>query len=474
MVKIKTYILEFTVFTSGAVIMMMELTGSRVLSPYLGTSTFIWTGLIGIILGSLSLGYWLGGRLSDHKANLKTLSSIIAVASITIAITALFQKPILEAIEIAFSDLRSASILATIVLFSPASIFLGMISPYAIRLKIDSLKTSGQTVGNLYAISTIGSIFGTFLTGFFLLAYLGSIQILFLLAIILGLTSVILAHNSLKIILTTILIVFFVTNQADASILVDLDSQYSRIQVYEDPVVRYMEVGKNESSAMFLKSDELVYDYTKFYDLAEEFKPDFQSALMIGGGAYSYPKHFLQKYPNALLDVVEIDPKLTELAEKYFNLKPNPHLTIYHQDGRTYLNKNTKKYDVIFGDAFKSLYSIPYQLSTTEAVQKTYQSLNDDGVVIVNIGGSIAGDSGKFFRAEYRTFKETFPYVKVFPIKTSDPNAIQNLMLVALKTASPIYEQEWTKEIPLDMPVLTDNFAPVDQYMMSLFDQVKL
>jgi len=482
MAKIKTHILELTAFTSGAVVMMLELTGSRILSPYLGTSTFIWTSLIGIILGSLSLGYWLGGRLADQKLSFKTLSSILALAGLLIAATALFQKPILEAIEIALSDLRTASILATIILFTPASIFLGMVSPYCIRLKLSSLKTSGQTVGNLYAISTIGSIFGTFLTGFFLLAYLGSIQILFLLAAILALTALLLSKSIPKLVLIIAILALAFNNQAKAEDVIDIDTEYNRVQIYEDSEIRYLEVGRNESSAMHIYKNELVYDYTKFYDLAEEFAPDFKSALMIGGGAYSYPKHFLTKYPEAKLDVVEIDPKLTEISEQYFNLKKDPNLEIYHQDGRTFLNKNKRKYDVIFGDAFKSLYSIPYQLTTLEATQRLANSLSKNGVAIVNIGGSINGDSGKFFRAQYRTFKEVFPQVEVFLVQKLDPTVIQNIILVAHKSEQKIpqnsdnqmLKQIWNEEIPLDMPILTDNFAPVDQYMMSFFDQIKL
>ncbi len=500
MVKIKPlprYLLEFTIFISGAVVMILELTGSRILSPYLGASTFIWTSLIGIVLGSLSIGYYLGGKLADKNATPKTLSNILFLASITTLITAAINPLILHAIEENFTDIRVAAIFASILLFTPASIFLGMVSPYAVRLKIHTVETSGRTVGNLYAISTVGSIFGTFFAGFFLLSYIGSVQILLVLGITLSVIAIPLTPQSsfksskmakLLLLIIILAVAFKTAAQKVESKTIDVDTEYSRVLIYDEENIRYMEIANDESSGMYLNSDELVFEYTKFYDIAEHFNPELKNGLLIGGGAFSYPKHFLQKFPEANLDVVEIDEKLTELSEKYFKLDTkNPRLKIYNEDGRTYLNKTTKKYDVIFGDAFKSFYSIPTQLTTKEAVQKNYDALNENGVVVLNVISSIEGDTGKFTRAEYRTYAEVFPQVYLFPTKDPDnPTLIQNITLVALKSPTKAtfssnnpelqnyLDHLYTKEIPLDMPVLTDNFAPVDSYIAEFFDYVKL
>lgn len=113
---------------------------------------------------------------------------------------------------------------------------------------------------------------------------------------------------------------------------------------------------------------------------------------MFGGAGYSFPKDFLKKYPDSTIEVVEIDPGITELARKYFHLQESPKLTIQHEDGRVFLNRAKKGYDVVFGDAFSSQYSIPYQLTTTEAVQRTYDILNDNGIVILNVISSIEGE----------------------------------------------------------------------------------
>lgn len=469
--------------------MILELAGARILSPYLGTSTFIWTSIIGIILLSLSLGYHLGGRLADKTRELKTLSQILFFASITIALTTYFETAVLSFIEHNFTDLRIASIIASIILFTPASILLGMVSPYTIRLSIENIKTSGSTVGTLYALSTIGSIFGTFLTGFYLLAWLGSIQIMILLSIILLLLSITVYKGKLLPLKIVFLILLFIslyliqTRLALAAEkgIIDLDTSYSRVQIFDDGEVRYLEIGNNQSSAMYLDSDELVYEYTKAYDIINDIYPNFKSgkSLVLGAGAFSFPKHLLATYPNLQVDVVEIDPALTEISQKYFRLDPTEeNLNIYNQDARTFLNKNTTEYDVIFGDAFKSFYSVPHQLTTIEAIQKHYDSLNENGVLILNIAGSITSETGQFFRAELATIKEVFPQVHVLAARTSNPEALQNILIIALKTEKPlpesILDRFYQNEIPLDMPVLTDNFAPVDQYMMSLFDYIKL
>jgi spermidine synthase len=199
---------------------------------------------------------------------------------------------------------------------------------------------------------------------------------------------------------------------------------------------------------------------------------------MFGGAGYSYPKDFLIKYPEATIDVVEIDPKVTELAQKYFKLKESPRLTIYHEDARLFLNKTQEKYDVIFGDAFSSYYSLPYQLTTKEAVRKKYDILNDEGIVILNIISSIDGEKGKFLRAEYATYKTLFPQVYLFPVVDSDNgNKVQNIILVALKSNKDQFFNDddpslndylqhlWKKTVDADMPILTDDFAPVDYYV---------
>ncbi|MFA4833800.1 MAG: fused MFS/spermidine synthase [Patescibacteria group bacterium] len=494
-IEVHKYVLEIAVFICGAVVMVFELVGSRVLGPYLGTSIFVWTSLIGIILGSLSLGYWLGGKIADKKSSLPGLSFLIFLAAIGIGFTILIKGPLLVFLQATVSDIKLGSILASLILFAPASVLLGMVSPYAVKLKIDNLKTSGRTVGNLYAISTVGSIAGTFLAGFYLIPEFGTTKLLILLSAALIIVSVFISLKQfLKIKFFVFLLFFFGWFLTDAASLalakngfIDIDTGYNRIWIFNhqdaetNKPIRLMRINNESSSAMFIDSDELVYEYTKYYNLVKHFNPDFKTALMIGGAAYSYPKDYLKKYPEAAIDVVEIDPRLAELAKKYFNLKENQRLNIYHEDGRTYLNRTQKKYDVIFGDAFTSRYSLPYQLTTQETAQKKYDILNDDGVVILNIISAVEGEKGKFLRAEYATYKSVFPQIYLFPVrKPDDGQEVQNIILVALKSKTvPAWQDAnnelngylqhlWKKEINLDLPILTDDYAPVDYYISKI------
>lgn len=471
--------------------MAYEITGSRVLAPYVGTSIIVWTSLIGIILASLSIGYWLGGRLADKRPHVGGLAFLLFAAAILVALTALIKEIVLMMIAGSGFDIKTNTIIASIVLFTPASIILGMVSPFAVRLKLSALTTSGATVGLLYALSTVGSIVGTFLAGFYLVPNFGVSTILFLLALILLLLSVLLAPKQLLLAKAVFATVFLggsafgdaLTSQAafyDEAI--DLSTTYNRVLIRKgernDRPIREMMISNEHSSAMYLDGNDLVYEYTKFYHLARHFFPDFKSGLVLGGAGYSFPKSFLQTYPDAKLDVVEIDPGLTAIAREYFDLPDDPRLTIHHEDARTFLNTTDKTFDVIFGDAFNSQYSIPFHLTTKEAVQKKFDILSDKGVVILNVISAVEGDRGKFLRAEYATYKEIFPHVLVFPVRDNrSGDRVQNIILVASKNPqlppstsrdseiNRYLQQYWSKEIPLDMPVLTDDYAPVDYYI---------
>src|SRR3989344_4530831 len=324
--SLKKYILEITVFVCGAVVMVFELTGSRLLAPHVGTSIFVWTSLIGVIMGSLSIGYAMGGWLADKKASANTLALIVLASSVFIGSIFFLQGGVSRLFNPALLGIEWASLLSSLVLFAPASILLGMVTPYVIKLKLHDLEKTGRTAGNLYAISTVGSIVGTFAAGFILIPRLGSSNIIFLLSFILIVNSILLSSKFLKIKLPLIALIILIASaniyakkiQAQNGFL-DIDSQYNRIFVFKSndyksgrPTLNLTFDPFGTESAMFLDdNDELVFEYTKFYHLLKHFNPEFKKSLLLGGAAYSFPKDYLKKYPDALLDVVEIDPKLT-------------------------------------------------------------------------------------------------------------------------------------------------------------------
>lgn len=486
------FLLEIVVFTSGALVMIFEIVGSRILAPFIGTSTYIWTSLIGVILGSLSVGYWLGGKMADKKPSLQFLGGILFLGGTFLSLTILLQNFVLAIISSSALSLELKSIIATLILFAPAAVLFGFVAPYAIRLKMQNVEDSGKTVGRLYALSTVGSIAGTFLAGFFFLPFVGSIRTLYLIAGVMFALSLLLApfKATTRNLFSIIILPASILLQEGYSYAMflsyemrDFDTQYNRFQVYrseEKETNRLMRVLTTDplsaQSAMYLESDDLALNYAKYYHLLRHFKPDFQQTLIIGGAAYSFPKEYLRVYPDKKINVVEIDPQMTATARKHFNLKDDPDLQIFHEDGRVFLNQNKKKYDVILVDAFTSVYSVPFQLTTVEAVRQMEKSLTDDGVIIVNLISSFEGEGAKFLQAEMRTYKEIFPNVYLFKAKAEKlETTAQNAILISTKnskitlestdeTISALLKNRYEKPIDLSLPILTDDLAPVEYY----------
>jgi len=181
----KKFTLEIVAFFCGAVVMAFEIVGSRMLGPYVGTSMFAWTSIIGVILLSLSIGYFWGGRIADRRPRADILSLFIFISALLIILTVLINKPVLEFLFSVIDNIHAISLISSLILFALPSILLGMVSPFAVRIKMKSPEKSGSTAGNLYAISTVGSIAGVFLSGFFLIPSFKISHILIMLSVIL-------------------------------------------------------------------------------------------------------------------------------------------------------------------------------------------------------------------------------------------------------------------------------------------------
>jgi len=492
--QIKKYILELTVFVCGALVMIYEIVGSRLLAPYIGTSTYVWTSLIGVILAALSLGYWLGGKIADKKPDIKILASVIFLAGGAVGVTIFFKDAILSFIGISPLMLEIKSVLAALLLFAPASVLLGFVTPYAVKLKMSDLADAGKTVGRLYALSTVGSIFGTFLAGFVLIPFVGATRTLYIIAAALIFLSLLLAPfvlNRTNLILLVLFAFGICFNELKNYYLAavqdyhEIDTEYNSVRIVTTTDEKTGGKIRNLTidpyfiqSRMYLDSDELVSEYAKYYHLIGHFKPDFQQTLMIGGAGYSFPKEYLKTYPTAEMQVVEIDPQMTEIAEKYFRLENDPRLKITHEDGRIFLNNaETNKYDAVLMDAFGSLFSVPFQLTTVEAVQQIDRVLKDDGVIIFNAGGALEGDASRFIQAEIATYKRIFPQVFIFKVAPEKQDSeTQNLIIVASKNKNPVsfdsrnpeierlLSHLYAKNFQPTAPVLTDELAPVEYY----------
>ncbi len=492
----RIFTINLIAFLCGAAIMVIELVGSRVIAPYLGTSTFVWTSIIGVILASLSIGYWLGGRVADKYADNRIVAYIIFIAALFVMWTAIGQD--ITGYIFSFThNIRISTVFASVILFVPSTIALGMVSPMLAKLRIAHLETSGAAIGNLYAISTVGSIVGTFLGGFFLISYMGTTRIFIAVAVVLALTSFI-AHRPDKtilgisrIVITVLLILALITmsragtvSATNTGLIADIDTRYSRYQIYDhadEKTGREQRLITNSllviQSGMYKDApNELLFEYTRAFDLAEHFSPNYQRALLIGAGGYSYPKHFIIQHPDRHMDVVEIDHELEELSKKYLEYKPHSAVTSFFEDGRTFLNNTTSTYDVIFVDAYLSYFSIPFQLTTREAVERMHASLNERGIIAVNVIGPLEGERARLVHAIYATYKSVFPHVVLMTVDETEPSTkVQNILLVAFKdmvlpklTSTKPEFSRYLRTVHMNYPttglVLTDEFAPVEHF----------
>jgi spermidine synthase len=208
--------------------------------------------------------------------------------------------------------------------------------------------------------------------------------------------------------------------------------------------------------------------------MAPYLRPGIRRALCIGGGAVIYPRDLLRASPQTKVDVVELDPGVTRIAREFFALTDDPRLTMVHEDGRVFLNREGPAYDAVFLDVFWAR-TIPFHLATLESARRIAARLTESGVLLVNFVSAIEGPQGEFFRAEYATLRRVSPQVLVFAVLyPAEPARVQNLILVAFRSAVPpsltgdemgrYASHLWRYPIPGDMPVLTDDFAPVEQY----------
>ena len=491
----KKYRFEIILFVVNAAYMILELVASRLLAPFFGTSNLVWTSVIGIILLSSSIGNYIGGIIADKKNVSSKFKAILLFSFLTIIVIPFVQVKILTAISTIFSDIKVGAILATVLLFFIPSLLVGVLSPIILKLKLDSIDSAGKTSGKISAISTIGGIVGTFFGGFYLIPNFGSIHILFVLALsfiyLIPLVDFKLTFKSAgAIVLTTVVCLIIMNYNMDMNEItgvqvkndiidsgsVSYDTQYGRVLIYNamrgEDEVRVLNIDSGFESATFInkeKRNELVFEYTKYYDLMFKANIDIKDTLMIGGAGYNYPKYFISHYQDKTMDVVEIDGEITEIAKEYFYLndlireykiEENKRLGLITDDGRVYLNQNTKKYDAILNDAFAGN-SPAKTLTTKEAAERIKASLNTNGVYLTNIISALEGEESKFIKAEVNTLKQVFKNVYIVPCYDVDPNEPQNTMVIA-SDDDLVLDKTYKYEIEENEIILTDDYCPVD------------
>jgi predicted membrane-bound spermidine synthase len=468
-------------FVTGAIVMSFEMLGSRYLNPYFGSGIYTWASLISTVLASLTVGYFIGGWLADRVPSAPVLGSTIVIGSVYVILLPSFAQELLELVLDSVDDVKSGSLLAAMaILFFPVT-FLGMYSPFAIRLLIRSAASSGTVSGTVYGVSTVGSIVGTLGTTFYLLPTMGSRMLTLLLGgagLLAGFVLIAFpyltrrAAVALAVGLLALASPLGVQAQTDelvdekvrADILKRPDGQVARIETeYNDVFItkRRQELvmsfqikgfDYHESVVNLRDPDELVIPVNRSMTTALIYPPEPKRILMVGLGAGSISTYLGRAMPDLVIDSVEIDPGVIDAAKQYFGIRESKRVRYLAGDGRVMLRRNRQTYDVILLDAYHGGY-VPFHLLTKEfyALVKTLASvfpevhLYPSGVAeVVMIGTAQAAPDAATLASRARALQERFKFRYPMP------------QLLAKRIGHP----------PLDKAqLLTDDFAPVNLYL---------
>lgn len=438
-------LLFLMVFSSGVTVMATEMSASRLLAPYFGTSLLIWAVLIGLILLYLTIGYFLGGRLADRFPSRPALFKLTTVAGALIVLIPIVSRPILMWSAKGFANLSASiflgSLAGTVLLFAAPVILLGCVSPWAIRLSIKDVSATGSTVGSLYALDTIGSLVGTFLPVLVLIPTIGTRATLwasglfFIIISLVGLTREIgkrtIPYGAVLATAVVLIVVFRGGEIRAASpgqtMIFEDESQYNYIQVVRTPD-NWTELVLNEGMAVhsvYNPNYLLTGGPWDYFSLAPLFRPDGIStppkrALVIGLGGGTVPREYSHIYPRTQVDGVEIDPEIVAVGKKYFAMDV-PQLHTIVQDGRYYLLTTNRKYDVIDIDAYQQPY-IPFYMATREFFELTKQHLRPGGAVAINVGRA-PGDF-RLVNALANTMRSVYPSVFIINTKQYDNSIV--------------------------------------------------
>jgi spermidine synthase len=496
--------LEIAVFLAGAALMSLEIVGARILAPVFGTSIFVWGSLITVFLASLAAGAALGGRLADRRPRPDVLSDLLVLSGALTWVVFLAPAPVMRFFAEAAMPDRFRSLLAAVVLFAAPCTFMGMVTTFAVRLAAREISTIGSTAGRLSAISTAGSIGGTFATTFFVIPAVSTSPILFGI----GTTLIFAAWlvpapfsggrlaRDVAVMLMAVAAHLLVPEAARAplpegTLVYEKETAYHRIRVIDQGLRRVMYFNNlTQGFAPARSGLSLPQNYTDGLLLALAFPPRLPRAVVaIGLGAGMVPSLLSAKAPEVETITIEIDPEVAEVARRFFHFAPDANDRVVIGDGRRELGRQVGEVDAILVDAFFAD-SLPFHLLTKEFYELCRARLRPDGVVAANfIGGRLSGKDNALFWAAARTLSEVFPRVYVFSSELSAGRPVFAANAILVGSRSPVRLDRgsiadradalarrldrppvaaWARYLydgemrTSTVPVLTDDYSPTD------------
>lgn len=506
-----------TVFVASFASMSLELTASRMAAPMVGVSLVTWTAIIGVVLVGIAAGNWIGGALADRRPSREVLGFTQLIAGLAIVFGIIMWSQFARTDWTRDFHVILRTLLLTSFIYLPALVVLSTVSPQATRLAVRDVAHAGRVAGTIYAWSCAGAILGTFTTGWWLIASVGVLQLLFLLAVILFALSVLAGRGWRKPLEMVVSLTvaagalgYLHVNKLNQSPF-SLESRYYAIRITEkadtggfslrsmalDHLVHSIVRGRPEGPDGEWRADPSFLGYPH-----EKVQGDFcmtaaaataePRILVIGGGGYTMPRWIEAMVPEALCEVVEIDPAVTEVSHLMLGLPRETKIRSYHFDARQFVVEVARPgtYDLVMQDAVNDL-SVPAHLMTREYNEAIARLLKPEGAYLLTVIDDWR--EGRLYRSALATMKQTFPHVSVVMHSPDAWGEVRQVIMVLYgsrsmaaleklhtvvkaRTGKPTFTawmpQAGVEQVIAERPhtVLTDAYGPVDNLMLGVLN----
>jgi spermidine synthase len=458
--------LELLVFVVGSSTLGAEIAAARLMAPFFGASTIVWANTIAIVLVALSIGYWFGGRMADRHPDIRSLCLLVLIASLLLGLVPIVAGPFLSLSVEAFDTYSigafAGSLFGTLVLVAIPVLMLGAVSPWAIRLKLERLEDSGETAGRMYAISTVGSLVGTFASALLLIPLVGTQRTFLTFALALAVVSALgldrrFALAPLAVAAMLALPIGTVKAAEEGRVIHETDTEYQYARVIDYPGgERKLELNEGQAvHSVYRPGTVLTGDYWDEYLVAPfAVRPDPpRRVAILGFAGGTTARAYAHYYPRTRIDGVEIDGELFDIAHRFFGLHARPQLREFAQDARPFLRATGERYDAIFLDTYRQPY-IPFYLTTREFFRLARKRLAPGGAIYVNVGHP-EGDR-RLEQVLSATMATAFPHVVRDPLKATNSVVIGSTVPA---TAGNLRAAATSGELPAELRGLGERTA---------------
>ena len=469
------------VFLAGTGSLATEIAASRLLAPYYGTSTIVWANVIGLVLASLAVGYWLGGRLADRRPSPRLLGAIVLAAAALTAAIPFAAQPLLEVTADGLDRISAGAVIgsfaAALALFVPPVLLLGMVSPFAIRLAITDASTAGAVAGRFFALSTVGSLLGAFLPALVTIPLVGTQRTFLAAAALLALASTFLLGRRWLVAAAALAALVLVPPgavKAADGVLFEGESRYQFIQVRERAGARYLYLNEGVAVHSIWRRDHVLTggEWDMFLIVPPLTGRRFERVAILGNAGGTTARAIRAFYPEAHVDGVELDGDVNDVARRYFGQRESAKLDVHTEDARPFLRRTRARYDLIVVDAYRQPY-VPFYLATREFFELARARLAPGGILALNVA-SVPGDE-RLSEGITGTMAWAFPQVwrwrplrfneLVLGLSSPAPKDVLDARLGAVDPRLGVLARMWRADARLagrnDRP-WTDDRAPVE------------